>query len=313
MNQQLVTIITPTYNRAHYLPETIESVLSQNYLNIQYIVLDDGSTDDTPHILARYKDRLRWERHPNMGEARTVNKGLRLAEGAYVCVVNSDDPILPGLVKTAVAFMEAQPDVLVAYPDWQRIDAASKPTGEVFRREYTYAQMLREGVCLVGPGAFIRRAALTLEPWRDPQYRYVSDLDYWLRLGLHGRFARIPRVLATHREHNESATVAERGEAMAAEHVQMIERLYSRADLPAYVQMARAESLANMYYMAAAYCLPENYPASRRYFQRSFELAPLHYLEHPKRLLYLLSVHGVPAVIHRVLYQRWQALKMRAA
>lgn len=86
-----VTIITPTYNRADLLPETIESVLGQDYQNIEYIVLDDGSKGDTPRVLQRYAGKVRVERHPNMGETLTVNKGFELATGDVVCVVKPDD------------------------------------------------------------------------------------------------------------------------------------------------------------------------------------------------------------------------------
>src|SRR6476620_5979365 len=77
----LVTFITPTYNAAHFLPETIDSILVQTYPNIEYIVLDDGSTDNTVEILKSYGDRIMWESHPNMGETRTINKGYSMAKG----------------------------------------------------------------------------------------------------------------------------------------------------------------------------------------------------------------------------------------
>ena len=83
----LVTVITPAYNRASYLVETIESVLGQDYPRLEYIVLDDGSTDNTREVLGKYEGRIIWETHPNMGETRTVNKGFGLARGEIVVVV----------------------------------------------------------------------------------------------------------------------------------------------------------------------------------------------------------------------------------
>src|SRR4051812_39582335 len=107
----LVTVITPTYNRADYLPETIASVLGQDYVNFEYIVLDDGSKDDTVSLLKRYDGRLTWYTHPNMGEARTVNKGWGMARGDFVVTVNSDDPVRPGLLRAGAEFLQARPDV----------------------------------------------------------------------------------------------------------------------------------------------------------------------------------------------------------
>ena len=77
----LVSIVTPTYNQAKYLTETIEKVLAQDYPNIEYIVLDDGSTDETPEILKKYSGKIRYERHANMGQARTLNKGWAMSSG----------------------------------------------------------------------------------------------------------------------------------------------------------------------------------------------------------------------------------------
>ncbi|TLY41438.1 MAG: glycosyltransferase [Nitrospirae bacterium] len=124
-----VTIITPTYNRADLLPETIESVLGQDYQHIEYIVFDDGSKDDTSRVLQRYAGKVRWERHPNMGETLTVNNGFKLATGDVVCVVNSGDPLLPGAVRSAVEALERNSDALAVYPNW----AVIGPRGEFLR------------------------------------------------------------------------------------------------------------------------------------------------------------------------------------
>jgi glycosyltransferase involved in cell wall biosynthesis len=201
--QPLVSIITPTYNRAGYLAETIDSVLGQDHPRIEYIVLDDGSTDGTPDVLARYGSCIRWETHPNMGETRTVNRGFALARGDIVAVVNSDDPLLPEAVSEAVAFLEAHPDILVAYPDWNLIDQDSKVIEHIQVREYDYLYVVKRHRCIVGPGAFVRRRAIELAGLRDPSFKYVADFDFWLRVGLHGPFARIPRTLATFRVHPE--------------------------------------------------------------------------------------------------------------
>jgi len=250
----LVSIITPCYNQALYLEETIQSVLKQDYPHIEYIVLDDGSTDNTREILSHYTGRIVWESHPNMGEARTVNKGLTMAEGDILAVVNSDDPLRPSAVSSAVEFLQAHPDVLVAYPDWDLIG----PDGEVIQHiqvnEYDFFHMLRRHHCTVGPGAFIRRTALDLVGGRDPQFQYVSDFDFWLRLGLHGRFARIPLTLATFRKHPGSATESRKSKQMAEEHVRVVEKLYSTQNLPEEVRRCRREAMSYAHFEAALCC-----------------------------------------------------------
>jgi len=235
----LISIVTPAYNRASYLDETILSVLNQDYPGIEYIVLDDGSTDNTKEVLAKYAGRIIWETHTNMGEARTVNKGLAMARGEIMAVVNSDDPLLPEAVSETVAFMQSHQDILVAYPNWSKIGPHSELIEQVQLPEYDYLYMLRRHHCVIGPGAFIRRQAFELAGVRDPQFKYVGDFEFWLRLGLYGKFARIPKTLATFRVHPTSASVSHTGIEMADEHVRLIQKLYSRSDLPLEVHEVR--------------------------------------------------------------------------
>lgn len=231
----LVSIITPAYNRASFLDETIQSVLSQGYPNLEYIILDDGSKDNTREVLAKYGDRIYWESHENMGEARTVNRGFQLANGDLICVVNSDDPLFGGAVSNAVTFMQSRPEILVAYPDWDYIAPDSQPLGHVQVPEYDFLFMVAHHKCIVGPGAFIRREAVELIGGRDHTFKYVGDFEFWLRLALKGPFARIPKTLATFRVHPTSASLAMKSAEMAREDIRMIRKFYSRADLPSEI------------------------------------------------------------------------------
>jgi glycosyltransferase involved in cell wall biosynthesis len=246
----LVSIITPTFNRATYLPETIESVLSQTYRPLEYIVLDDGSEDDTQAVLESYQDRLVWTTHANVGETRTVNRGFAMAKGAIVAVVNSDDPLLPNAVRRAVEFLESRPEVLVAYPDWLAIDACSNVLRRVRVAEYDYLRMARRFQCVVGPGAFIRRAAVEKLGGRDPRYRYVADLEFWLRLGLLGPFARIPEPLATFRAHPQSTSVALQGHELVDEHIRLARDFFSRPEIPKEVRAVHREAMSWARYYA---------------------------------------------------------------
>lgn len=275
----LVSVITPTYNRASYLPETIESVLSQDYPNFEYIVLDDGSQDNTIEVLKQYDNRIIWESHPNMGETRTVNKGFSMAKGEFFVVVNSDDPILPGLLTKTVAMMQAQPELLVVYPDWITIDQDSNEIERLPTPDYDYLTMLRTHYCNPGGGAVIRRRAYELEGGRDPQFTYVGDYDYWLRVGLHGPFARLPEYLATFRVHPDSATQSAKGEKMGKEHVTMLKALFRRKDLPPEVRAIKAEAMSIGYLVAANIIFDSGAPEKARgYLLRSMLARPSYYL-----------------------------------
>jgi glycosyltransferase involved in cell wall biosynthesis len=295
-----VTIITPSYNRAGYLAETIDSVLGQGYPNLEYIVLDDGSTDDTLAVVGKYKDRLTFAAHANMGEARTVNKGLAMARGEIIGIVNSDDPILPGLVWRAVEAFRAGEELLFAYPDWMMIDDASRPLKRVRAHDYDYERMLRWQKCFIGPGAFMHRRALRLEAGRDPTYRFAGDFEYWLRLGLHGPSKRIPEVLATQRLHAGSAS-SDRGEAIALEYIRVADEYFARSGLPDSLRRARAEARANAIFLAGRACMEGSLPLARRYFVQSLRTEPFAYLRwRPQRLVLLLVAFLPEGISDRV-------------
>jgi glycosyltransferase involved in cell wall biosynthesis len=227
--------------------------------------------------LEKYAGRLIWETHQNMGETKTVNKGLQMARGDIVAVINSDDPLLPRAVSTAVAFMQRHPNILVAYPDWARIDHDSRVIEFVRVPEYDYLYMLRCHQCIVGSGAFIRRKAFELAGMRDPDFKYVADFEYWLRLGLYGPFARIPETLATFRVHPESTSVSSRGAAMANEHIRMMQKFYSLPNLPPQVHEVHAEAFSWAHYVAAGRCESVR-KVAREHYLKSVQYYPLSFL-----------------------------------
>lgn len=258
-NRPLVSVITPTYNRADYLSETIESVLNQDYTNIEYIVLDDGSKDNTIEVLKKYSDRIYWEAQENMGETRTVNKAMKMARGSIICIVNSDDPLIDGAISKAVSFMEQNPDVIVAYPNWIKINSKSEVMEYVDLPEYDYRYMVRQHHCIVGPGAFIKKSLIDQMGGRDPAFRYVADFEFWLRGGLYGRFARIPEYLATFRVHPDSASQAHTGKMMAGEHIKLINKYFSFPNIPNEVLEIKREAYSWAHFVAAQFSGPNKW------------------------------------------------------
>ncbi len=300
-----VSVITPAFNRASLLEETILSVLGQDYPNLEYIVLDDGSEDGTVEVIKRFQDRLRWDSHANMGETRTVNKGFSMAEGDIIGVVSSDDPLLPGAVSKAVQRLRQKPDVVVVYPDWQIIDAEGGVIESILAHEFeSAADMVRRHHCLPGPGAFFRREMVEELGGRDEQFQYVGDLEFWFRAGLLGRFERIPETLATWRLHSDSGMVSHRGAVMAEEHVRAVDKLYARSDLPAAITDVKREAYSSAYYMAGCSCGGEPL-LKATYFFRAVRSAPLKYLgEYMGRLVMMLLVLLGMSNVHADLFLR---------
>lgn len=241
-NLPLVTVITPTYNRASLLGETISSVINQDYPKIEYIVLDDGSTDGTRKIIGKFKDKLIYEYHENIGEVLTVNKGFKMAHGEIMGVVNSDDPLLPGAISEVVKYMTKNPEIIVVYPDWVKIGENGNEIEKVITSEYSLEYMLSKHDNITGPGTFFRKKILDKIQGRDARFKYVSDYDFWLRAGLIGKFARIPKILSTSRVHKGQLTLKNKGFSMAMEHIRVINKIFSLPDLPASIKKVKSKA-----------------------------------------------------------------------
>jgi len=296
-NMPLVTVITPAYNREALIEETILSVLKQDYPNIEYIVLDDGSTDNTLQIIKKHQDKLRWVTHENLGETRTVNKGFSMVRGEIIGVVNSDDPLLPGAVSKLVETLVKNSGVVVVYPDWEMIDERGRVIQTMRSYDFTsYADMVRKHFCLPGPGAFFRREMVEKIGGRDPEFRYVADLEFWFRAGILGSFMRVPEVLATFRVHAGSATVSQRGSLMAVEHVALIEKLYSLPEIPESAQAVKKEALSSAFFVAGANLNKGAFFDKVKYFSKAIYLCPHKYFWEYKRriLMMVLLLLGIP-------------------
>ena len=171
-----VSIITPTYNRAGLLRETIDSVLAQDYPHIEYLVFDDGSSDATRELLESYAGRLRWVTRPNAGETATVNEAFALVSGDLSGVINSDDPLLPGAVRRLVECFRALPDAVGVYPDWATIDEQHRFVSAHRLPGYDLVSMLNGISWALGPGTFFRRDVLARIGGRDASLVYCGDM-----------------------------------------------------------------------------------------------------------------------------------------
>lgn len=204
----LVSIVTPTYNQGPYLAETIRSVLAQDYPNIEYLVLDDGSTDNTPEVLKTFANgEFQWERQENMGQSRTLNKGWQRCKGRYLCYLSSDDRILPNCISTLVAAMEAHPEVSVAYCDTAVIDKHGKLVNKPIAPEFDRRQLIEELNCIPGVGAIFRREVFEKTGGWRPDLHQIPDFEFWLRAVQFGPFLRVPGSLSEYRVYEESGSI----------------------------------------------------------------------------------------------------------
>lgn len=267
----MVTIITPAYNAAQYIVETVESVLNQDFTgSLEYLILDDGSTDNTLEKLKPYSNRATIISHENMGEQATVNKGLAMAKYDTVAIVNADDPIEEQLISTAVNLLQNNPKLVAVYPDWRKIDCHGQEIEQIQTPEYNYIMMIEEFYNFLGPGVFFRKSALGKECFRNPLYKYAGDFEFWLRLGLKGPMQRIPKMLATWRHHDEGASQKCINEQMALDRIAVIKNFFERSDLPAEIYPKKRQALSAAYYNAGVLALHNPNIKGRYYFLLSF-------------------------------------------
>jgi len=248
-----VSIISPTYNCADFIGETIESILNQRYGDFEYIIVDDGSTDETSEVLRQYNDpRIRILRQSLQGEIPATNAGLAQAEGRYVAVVSPDAPMLPFWLGEVVTALDRNADAVAAYPDWCIIDGQGYLDQIVRTPDYSMVEMAASFSAPAGPGTLIRKCAVDqLSPPRRAEFRSCADLDMWLRLSLIGRFVRVPKVLASRRSRPGSISAAERTERRANEIIALAHDFFSRPDLPLEVSAVKARGLACAHRLAA--------------------------------------------------------------
>jgi glycosyltransferase involved in cell wall biosynthesis len=205
----LVSIITPSLNQGKFIRDAIESVLTQDYPTLEYIVMDGGSIDDTLDILRSYGDRLTWISAPDGGQAEAVNAGFRLAKGDILGWLNSDDTYTPGAVKAAVHHLAANPDTAMVYGNAHYIDENNAITGTYPTEDFDVRRLA--AACIIcQPTAFIRRTALETVGMLDPALRYCMDYDLWIRVGSRFRIDRTTRFLANSRRHPETKSWSQR-------------------------------------------------------------------------------------------------------
>lgn len=220
-----ISIVTPSFNQAKFIRATIDSVLSQHYPNLEYLVIDGGSTDGTVKILKNYGDRLKWISEPDQGQSDAINKGLRIAKGQILAYLNSDDVLALGALRAVGTYFAAHPDC-----DWVTGDCnVIGVDGQVLLshswliRGYKrlllklYSPFTLRVVdnMLPQPSTFWSRRAYEQIGEFNKKYHYVMDYDYWLRLSRYYRPHDLGVVLSGFRAQPDSKSETSRDKLIA--------------------------------------------------------------------------------------------------
>ena len=220
------TVITPVFNGSKYIEETVRSVLEATAgLDFEYLIIDDGSTDETKLILNNYRSKVIYIYQENSGQSSAINKGIKLASGKYSTIVNADDPLLSkDLFLRAGLILDAEEGVVATYPDWKMIDAEGSTLETVVVKEFSFIDFVGKFNCLIGPGGVFRTEIAR----KVNGYKFVPDYDFWLRISDYGVFKHVPQVQATWRSHETSISVASRSKEMADERIRVIRKYLDR-------------------------------------------------------------------------------------
>lgn len=249
-----VTVVIPAYNAAEFVAEAIDSALAQTHRDVQVTVVDDGSTDATPAILAGYGSRIAVVRQPNRGPAAARNRAIRDADGALVALLDADDRWEESFLAQGVARLAAcDASVVGAFSGWVLVDRAGHeipdqrivPADPVGLRDLVLGNRFHPSTLVLR-----RRAVLDAGGFDEDVPIGVEDYDLWLRLAVGGgRFAAVGQCLCRYRV--SEGSVSHRPDSMRAGRLLVLERLFARAALPADVGAARPRALASAYMQSA--------------------------------------------------------------
>ena len=250
----LISIITPSYNQAQYLEDTIQSVLHQDYPNLEFIIVDGSSTDGSQEIIRQYSDKLAWwVSEPDQGQADAINKGLRKANGEIVAWLNSDDLYLPGAVSSAIDAFKMNPAAGVIYGDAVSADADGRLLNKLCFSNWNTLDFLKFNI-ICQPAVFMKRSYLEEIGYLDSSYHFFLDHQLWIRLSRVTDFIHHPEFWAVSRYHPEAKNVTMASQS-GREVIRILDWAEKQPDLSNMIGENYHQVWAGAYQMIARYLL----------------------------------------------------------
>ena len=249
----LVSVITPSFNQAQFLEETILSVLSQDYPNLEYIIIDGGSSDGSIDIINKYEDHLAyWVSEPDRGQSHAINKGWQRSTGDIVAYLNADDVYTPGAITAAVRALLAEPAACMVYSDALFINEQGRIRKKYRALAFDIHRTIESNEGFIPqPTAFIKRDALDSVGLLDEDLHMVMDYDLWVRLGLRYPVTSLQGVcLAKVREHSSAKSTAAI-DRFPLERRRVLNKIFSRSDLPVSIRDLRSKAYGHVAFMQA--------------------------------------------------------------
>lgn len=217
-----VSIVTPSLNQARYIERTIRSVLNQGYPNLEYIVVDGGSTDGSIDIIRKYESHIaRWVSEPDGGQSSAVNKGFAMSSGGILGWQNSDDTYAEGALLRAVEVFTSRPDVGIVFGYMTVIDDEDRMVRQHRYTSFSRASLLLEGMNLHNTSAFWRRSVWEQAGGLDPSFHFAMDYDFFVRASRMAKCYLIKADLGYFRRHRVTKT-SQQGTTLGAEEARRV-------------------------------------------------------------------------------------------
>lgn len=287
----LVSVLTPCFNSARFIENCIQSVLSQDYPDIEFIVQDGGSTDGTIDILKKYSDRISWVSEKDKGQSDGLNRALQRCHGDYIVVLNSDDEFMPGAVRWAVENFERYPEMGAIYGDQQNIDENGKVLFLSEGPEYSYKDIFCCDSVIPAQAAFIRASALKKAGFFiDISRPTCPDYELWARLGLYANMKHVPGFVARYRIHPGSEGQQEKiVYKMADSKMEVMNKICDDPNVSAQIRSWRRPARAGILLWSAGHFSP---PLARGKQRQAFRQRMKAFLIYPTHRTFVSAVLG---------------------
>jgi glycosyltransferase involved in cell wall biosynthesis len=246
-----LSITTPSFNQSPYLEQTIRSVLDQQNVNVEYFVLDGGSTDGSVEIIKKYADRIAyWVSEPDKGQTDAIVRGWKRATGDVLVWLNSDDYFLRNALQKVAEAFRSDPALNVVIGSGAIVDESGNTIGDKYARHFNIETLLTTGGSVPHqPSTFVHRRVIEKIGYPDPALHYVMDWEYWIRIALaipREQVKLIYEPFAALRTWEGTKTLTGI-EKICDEHRAVLEKLFASHALPTHLQKLEARSRAGTY------------------------------------------------------------------